>query len=297
VLCSDSLYPGQYVGEIPQVSPNSVEGWGALHLGKHLAGIDRDGTTQTPMTFGFKDRIVLETSGASTSFTFTTDEVGEVRVALSWIDYPDVEAASQPLVNDYNLSVTDPTGVEYTLEDHLNPIERIIIKEGIVGTYTVKVSASKIGQTGTGNLAALAWSAKTAEAPIVFQAPVVATNTATLEVRLPEGAVAYKDYPVWPAPGQHLFGVGKKIAPMAGPKLGYSAYLKHIVTPLAGWILFDAKGRPVRQHFPQREMVTLASGGTLEGAILPPEKPLLLEQGRYTLQWYTTFPGYGLQLE
>lgn len=297
ILCADSLTPGQYVGEISEASPNSVEGWGALHLGRHLAGIGQDGTKRTPFTFGFKDRIVLEKADASTSFTFTTCAEGEVRVVLSWIDYPDVASETQPLVNDYNLTVTDPRGVVYTLKDHLNPIERIIIEEGLAGTYTVTVRAAKIGKTGSGNLAAVAWSAQTVDTPIVFKTPTIPTEKVTLDVRLPADVVAYKDYPIWPAPGRHSFGKGDAVAPIAGPKLDYAAWTKHSVTSLAGWILFDAQDRPIRQHFPQRESVSIASGGTLEGAILPPEAPLLLEQERYTLQWYTTFPGYGVRLK
>lgn len=305
ILCADSLYPGQYGTEnpeIPTTSPNNVEGWGALHLGKHLAGIDKTGDKKTPQTIGFKDRISLTEANKSTSFTFTTSEVADVRVVLSWIDYYDCPSnKGSPLWNDYNLLVMTPDGKGYSLNDTINPIERITIKDAPIGTYMVFVSCSKMEKPGNGNIAAVAWSATTVAGGKTFETPETPETEYTLTVKLPEDVTAYTDYPIWPAPGDHTFGANEPFSPIAGPKLSYMSG-KHGVTHLAGWILFDAEGKPIRQHFPEHETVTCYSTSTystyaLSGVTQALEKPIVLPSDKCTLQWYKTFPGYGIRLK
>lgn len=325
ILCAESLYPGQYGTEnpeVPETSPNSVEGWGALRLGKHLAGIQKDGSKTTPQTLGFHDAITLNTAHETKTFTFTTNAIGEVRAVLSWIDYHDiykdpVTKVFEPLYNDYDLTVQAPNGERYTLNDHRNPIERICIPNAPIGTYTLTVSASRIAKTGSGNLAAIAWCAPTAQPPPTLTriaSQPTSEKTTTLTVKLPAGVTAYKDYPIWPAPGEHILPRGEKIEPFAGPRLAvaYNEWKNesaHVLSHLAGWILFDAQGRPVRQHFPTFESVLAKpydyewTGGvlrpmqTLKGLAQRPEAPVVLEDEAYTLQWYETFPGYGLRLK
>jgi hypothetical protein len=319
ILCAESLYPGQYGAEnpeVPEMSPNSVEGWGALRLGKYLAGIQKDGSKTTPQTLGFHDAITLNTARETKTFAVTTNAIGEVRVVLSWLDYYDV-SSSGPLCNDYNLTVRAPNGKSYTINDHVNPIERITIPNAPIGTYTLTVSATRIEKTGKGNLAAIAWCAPTAQPPPTLTriaSQPTSDKTTTLTVKLPAGVAAYKDYPVWPAPGTHTLPFGETLAPFAGPCLDirYNEWgdeSEHVLSHLAGWILFDSKGRPVRQHFPTFESVLAKpydyewTGGvlrpmqTLKGLAQRPETPVVLEDEAYTLQWYETFPGYGLRLK
>jgi hypothetical protein len=324
ILCAESLYPGQYGAEnpeVPEMSPNNVEGWGALRLGKYLAGIQKDGTKTTPQTLGFHDAITLNTARETKTFTFTTNAIGEVRVVLSWIDYYDtykdpVTKAREPLYNDYDLTVQSPNGARYTLNDHRNPIERICIPHAPIGTYTLTVSASRIAKTGSGNLAAIAWCAPTAQPPpTLIASQPTSDKTTTLTVQLPAGVAAYKDYPIWPAPGVHTLPRGERLEPFAGPRLAvtYNEWedeSAHDLSHLAGWILFDAQGRPVRQHFPAFERVLAKPydhdwyGGylsrpiqTLKGLAQRPETPIVLEDEAYTLQWYETFPGYEMRLK
>lgn len=312
ILCSDTLAPGQYGSENPEIpseSPNNVEGWGALRLGQHLAGISKTGEKGTPQTLGFVDRISLENTNQRRTFAFTTTAIGDVRVVLSWIDYYSTYGISNPvpLYNDYTLTLTDPNGQVYTLNDEINPIERIIIEKAPIGTYTITVSCRRIAKTGVGNLAALAWSATTAAEDVkTFTVPTPAETTYTLTVKLPEDVAAYTDYPVWPAPGTHEIGQGEPLYPTAGPQLAYDSVDGHTVHTLAGWILFDADGHPLQQHFPEHDSVAITSHISLlrtltpksvTGAIRPPETPIRLTEDGCTLQWYSTFPGYGIRLK
>ncbi|MDO4528197.1 MAG: S8 family serine peptidase, partial [bacterium] len=300
ILCADSLYPGQYGSsspEVPNTSPNNAEGWGAVRLGKHLAGIASDGTKGSPQTLGFMDRISLKNTSDVVSFSFITTAKDDIRVVLSWIDYYSVADKTQPLCNDYDLEITHPNGEIYTLNDHLNPIERIIIEDAPIGEYTVTIKCSRMSNTGDGNIAAVAWSATTGTEAKTFDVPTVSNTTYNLTVKLPEDVTAYSDYPIWPAPGTHTFGADESFSPIAGPKLSYTLG-EHGVTHLAGWILFDAEGNPIQQHFPKHEdVICYSTKKVFSGVTQVLEKPIILSSDNCTLQWYATFPGYGIRLK
>lgn len=268
ILCSETLYPGQYgTGqylEIPKESPNNVEGWGALRLGKHLTGEAR---------IGFVDRISLETNG---SYAFTIPNVvagEELSVVLSWIDAPGLSSTyKRVLINDYDLTVVAPDKTMYTIGDAKNPIERICIpaEEVQSGTYTVIVFGEHIEQTGTGNLAAVAWRAETAKGAVSLkQETEVSDETVSLTVRAPLNASPYLDFPLYPAPGAMTYPKGTKLRILSGPKL--PTFTNSEAVSLCGWRLKKADG--------SMEKGTASSFD------------LVLDQDM-VLQWYTVFPGY-----
>lgn len=266
ILCAETLAPGQYgtgdYREIPETSPNPVEGWGALRLGQQLAG---------PATLGFKDRIRLKT-GESESFSVTIPEAsaGEAFAAvLSWVDAPQLsQTYDRALVNDYDLTVTAPDGTVHSVGDALNPIERICIPSAGAGTYTVTVTGTQIAQDGAGNLAAVAWRAATAAGPVALpKAAPVPEETVTLTVVTP--LRPYLDFPLYPAPGEQTFPRGTRLRVRSGARLSASDF--GTTARLCGWILRREDGS-----------VEQGSADSFD---------LTLDQNM-TLTWYTLFPGY-----
>ena len=260
ILASESLSPGQFgtdkMREIPETSPNNVEGWGALRLGKML---------QSRETLGFNDRISLKTKEETRLFEISNVQAQtQLSVVLSWIDAPNNVAAA--LVNDYDLTLISPSGKKTTLSDHQNTIERItipVVQEA--GTWKIQVSATKIGNAGTSNFAAIAWRATTSETSKALpQDPQ--GETVTLNVTLPEGHRPYLDYPVWPAPGIHTFPKGREIYFRRGDKLLNKGMPQSLI---GGWLKHPMANRERKtdENFTQ----------TLEGPL--------------EMRWYEAFPG------
>jgi hypothetical protein len=260
ILASESLSPGQFgtdkMREIPETSPNNVEGWGALRLGKLL---------QSNETLGFEDRISLKTKEETRLFEIPKVQAQtQLSVVLSWIDAPN--SISAALVNDYDLTLISPSGKKTTLSDHQNTIERItipVVQEA--GTWKIQVSATKIGNAGTGNFAGIAWRATTSEAPKALpQDPQ--GETVTLKVSLPEGHRPYLDYPVWPAPGIHTFPKGREIYFRRGDKLLNKGMPQSLI---GGWLKHPMANRERKTD----ETFTQTLEGPLE------------------MRWYKAFPG------
>ena len=266
ILCTETLAPGQYgtgtTREIPETSPNNVEGWGALHLGKMLSN---------GQTLGFADRLSLTATNQSRSITIPAVEAGsELVVVLSWIDAP---GYSGKLVNDYDLTLTAPDGSTLTLNDHTNPIERLRIPSAQAGDYTATLTLSTFSKSGTGNLAALAWRAKTAAGTKALPKPTEATTeTVTLTIAQPASASAYIDFPLYPAPGKHTVAKGESLHLFAAPALARDASAPRC---LCGWTLQKTDG-------------TFLQGTDTDIT-------LSLDQDA-TLRWHTIFPGFFFRL-
>ena len=272
ILCSETLAPGQYgtgeTQEIPNESPNNVEGWGALRLGKTLTGT---------ATLGFRDRITLATGGTD---TFTIEGVQantEVTAVLSYIDYPGyVSKSATALINDYDLTLIAPDGTAHSMGDHLNTIERVRATSTVAGDWQVKVSATRISRSGTGNIAAVAWRAETASGAVSLPAQAEASaESVTLTVVQPPDASPYIDFPLYPAPGTNTFSKGTTLTVRAAPKQS-TTYFNVSPTYPCGWVLEKADG-----SFSQGEDLTFS---------------LKLDQSA-TLRWYTTFPGTAFRLQ
>lgn len=268
IVASETLYPGQFgtgkTLEIPQESPNNVEGWGALRLGTVLQG----GASKTE-TFGVRDRISLTKTGATTDFPINNVKANTtLAVALSWVDCP--KARMPQLTNDYDLELVSPSGKVYAVNDHQNPIERLRIAVGAdKGTWTVRVRAYQIGATGTGNVAAVAWRAETGEGAATL--PNEEGAKVAIKVTLPKDARAYLDYPVWPAPGTRL------VATKRAQAIRFGAKLPHDEPPqtLSGWVLKRPDG-------------TLQQGRSDSFSYEP--------QYGDEIRWYEVFPGASFRL-
>jgi hypothetical protein len=103
------LSPGQYGTaarqEIPDPPrPNNVEGWGLVNVENALfAAAPRE-------LLYFDESPGLGTEEGTTYAFEVTDASEPLRVTLAWSDYPGTPAAGGALVNDLDLTVTDPSG-------------------------------------------------------------------------------------------------------------------------------------------------------------------------------------------
>lgn len=268
VLSAISLTPGQFgtgdIREIPETSPNSVEGWGAVRLGEMLQG----GAAENE-TIGVWDRIALAKAGATVTYQIENVQPNtNLSVVLSWIDAPALYWYSSAILrNDYDLTLISPSGQTYTLDDHLNPIERLTVAVGSdSGTWQVQVAAKQIKKTGTGNLAAIAWRAVTDKGVLALPTEN-RQSTTSVQVTLPEGVEPYIQYPVWPAPGIHQVPIDSPLYVHSGAWLPRTT--SGTQSLLSGWIW--RSGEILKQ-------------GTTDAWTFTPEETT-------HLKWYETFPG------
>ncbi|MEG1933044.1 MAG: S8 family serine peptidase [Kiritimatiellia bacterium] len=275
ILASHSLFPGQYGKgaslEIPESSPNNVEGWGALKLGAMLTGSAQ---------LGFEDRIKLRKTGETKRIEIKNVQANTVlTVVLSSIDAPGVPPKmenSSFLINDYDLEIIAPDSTSKSVYDRFNPIERISITTVRAGTYTLVISAPRIAKDGIGNLAAVAWQAVTDTANPPLPRATSSNTNVTLTVISPDSVpYTYTDTSFFlsPIPGAHSYSKNTVLTVRGAPRLQKTAY--GIEDSLCGWTLTCADG-------------TVTQGtNTLFS--------LTLDQDA-TLRWHRKFPGFRFRL-
>jgi len=84
------------------------------------------------------DRSLTQGETATTQLSVRAD--APFKAILVWTDPPGV-----PLVNDLDLHVIDPAGNDVAQPDHANNVEGVSIAQPLTGTYTITVSASRLG--------------------------------------------------------------------------------------------------------------------------------------------------------
>ncbi len=114
-----NVAPGQYgtgaSQEIPNQRPNNVIGWGRVDIEDSLF-------PASPRTTLYEDETAGLNTGEAHTYVYTvTDSSEPLRVTLAWSDYPGSPAAAGSLVNDLDLSVTDPGG---TIHYPTNAVQR-----------------------------------------------------------------------------------------------------------------------------------------------------------------------------
>jgi len=118
--------------------PDRSQGWGRVNL---KAAIDPD----TPAEVLYWDVDIGLAQGESDVVSVeVTDDTVPLRVALVWTDPPPATPAVTPqLVNDLDLTVTDPSSADHLpmggTGDHLNNVEFVKIPSPSVGTYSITV--------------------------------------------------------------------------------------------------------------------------------------------------------------
>ena len=142
-----SLGPGQYgtgaAREIPDVRPNLAEGWGQVNVERAL--FPEEGA----WTF-WDDEGGLSEPGDAREFVFESS-TGMVRVTLAYTDYPGSLIGGKKLVNDLDLRLKGPGGVDVFpmpngVPDRSNNVERIDAMVMVSGTYTARVEAFNVPQ-------------------------------------------------------------------------------------------------------------------------------------------------------
>ncbi len=109
---AQDIYPGQYgtgaTQEVPNPPrPNNVEGWGLVDLSSTVLGA-------SPLDFGYYDVTPGLSTGQSAQYQFTVSPSSlPLSVTLAWTDHPGTTPAGGALVNDLDLTVTDPAGTVY----------------------------------------------------------------------------------------------------------------------------------------------------------------------------------------
>ncbi len=106
------ISPGQYgtgqYQEVPDTPrPNNVEGWGRVDLSSTIFGT-------TSSDFYYYDVAAGLTTGALKQYSIpVVASLNPLSVTLAWTDSPGSTPASGALVNDLDLTVTDPGGITY----------------------------------------------------------------------------------------------------------------------------------------------------------------------------------------
>ncbi len=135
--------------------PNNAQGWGRILLDNslHFSGDAR--------ALWLRDDPHGLFTGESLSFPVrVASGAVPLRIVLVWTDYPGLANANPALVNDLDLTVTDPFGNTYLgnvygtyaagesklggASDRLNPIEGVIRKTPAAGVWTVTVSGASV---------------------------------------------------------------------------------------------------------------------------------------------------------
>ena len=130
--------------------PNMDEGWGRIDLKSTLAPNNGRG-------IWVDDRSVLSSSGNSKSYNFNITSPGlPFKAVLAWSDERGSRFSNTQLVNNLNLLITTPSGVEYKgnefsqgrsiqggIYDTLNNVEVVLIDSAEAGIWTVKVTDSQ----------------------------------------------------------------------------------------------------------------------------------------------------------
>ncbi len=129
-----------------QTIPDTDYGWGRLQLNNVCFFNDAD----SPKAIGFVDNQDGLLNGEFIDYQFNiSDNTVDLKVTLVWTDYPapfigDNTITDTTLVNDLDLVVTSPSGTEYTMNDHLNPMEQEVISNPETGVWTIRVLANNI---------------------------------------------------------------------------------------------------------------------------------------------------------
>ncbi|MDP6869552.1 MAG: S8 family serine peptidase [Candidatus Poseidoniaceae archaeon] len=126
--------------------PNMDEGWGRIDLKATLAPNNGRG-------IWVDDRSVLSSTGNTKSYSFNiTTSNQPFKVVLAWSDERGSRFSNTQLVNDLDLTVTDPSGNEYKGNvfsqgrstqggsyDDLNNVEVVLVDQAQIGLWSVVV--------------------------------------------------------------------------------------------------------------------------------------------------------------
>ena len=146
IATADDLTPGQYgTGTTQEVTgrPDRSQGWGRANLKQAIAPDSPARLLHWDVSNG------LPQADTDTYAVEVTDASKPLRVALVWTDpAPASPSVSPQLVNDLDLTVTDPAAVPHLpmggAGDHLNNVETVDFAAPALGLYTITVEGHDI---------------------------------------------------------------------------------------------------------------------------------------------------------
>lgn len=139
-----SIAPGQYGDgawrEIPATSPNPVEGWGLVDIGRSVGADGANVVVHDAQTIA---------EGETATFEVEAEDGDGLSIVLAYADAPAEMAAARQLVNDLDLCVVTPSGRRLApnsldAPDRLNNVEGVKIAAAEKGTYRIEVNARTI---------------------------------------------------------------------------------------------------------------------------------------------------------
>jgi len=146
IAAAEDLTPGQYgTGSTQEIQgrPDRAQGWGRVNLKNAIA-------PAAPAVVLYADSTAGLAQSETESFVIdVTDDSVPLRVALVWTDpAPASPSVSPQLVNDLDLTVTDPSMVDHVAMggsgDHVNNVEFVEIASPGLGTYTIEVEGHDV---------------------------------------------------------------------------------------------------------------------------------------------------------
>jgi len=146
IATADDLTPGQYgTGAAQEIGgkPDRSQGWGRVNLKSAIAPdapasvVHKD--VSTGLGHGDTDQYAVEVTSAEQP----------LRVCLVWTDpAPATPSVAPQLVNDLDLTVTDPSLVDHQAMagggDHLNNVEVVDLDAPALGTYVLSVQGHDV---------------------------------------------------------------------------------------------------------------------------------------------------------
>eukprot|EP01010_Urceolus_cornutus_P001267 NODE_17_length_3609_cov_184.315449_g13_i0.p1 GENE.NODE_17_length_3609_cov_184.315449_g13_i0~~NODE_17_length_3609_cov_184.315449_g13_i0.p1 ORF type:complete len:1157 (+),score=236.03 NODE_17_length_3609_cov_184.315449_g13_i0:57-3473(+) len=125
-------------------TPNYMEGFGLVQLSSILPLYNRP-----RVLLWFTEKPIMAHQVHSTCLTYDLEEGDAFRATLVWTDPAGSSMAKWTLVNDLDLQVIDPQGRvhygnvrpedEFPRRDRVNNVEKVLISNAKIGTYTVLV--------------------------------------------------------------------------------------------------------------------------------------------------------------
>lgn len=174
-----SLSPGQYgegrTREIPGTTPNTVEGWGQVDVGRTLF-------PETKNWFFADEKTGLAAPGENGLHVFHS-QTGNVAITLNYTDYPATAGAARQLVNNLDLFLEGPGGIAApSSADRTNTAEQIKFQVNTPGVYTARVQAVNVPQGPQPY--ALVISGPVAEPPVILHEPLPNTIVTNVPYRV-----------------------------------------------------------------------------------------------------------------
>jgi hypothetical protein len=178
--------------DVGNPGPDFMFGYGMMDVNRTLKAIDNNWYTASSISNGANQTPLTISVPANTA---------QLKVMLGWHDVPASPLASNHLVNDLDLKVTDPssgvhlpfilnanashvTDTATTGADHLNNVEQVVINNPAAGSYTVGVAGYAVPTGPQAYVVAYDVIPKGINLTSPFTGGVYSTNSATSAVNI-----------------------------------------------------------------------------------------------------------------